>query len=299
MSDEIELEGNKYISSKRASEMTGYTQDYIGQLARGQDIQAQRVGGLWYVSVDSLLDYKNASDSSQPVPPIRQSSPHVDSLISFDGHDYISANRAAKLTGYNQDYVGQLARTGKILSRQIGTRWYVEREAILIHKHEKDTLLAAVQAQSVGFPEKNEPRSMSVQDMSVGDVPFFSYLSEKKPLVPDFVHEINNKVHYETKEDSAHQNFPDTLDQEELPGSTGLKHILVEKIRAIQIPLLVVAVLFGLASVGFLGVRGNNIYATGSGESVNDTAGSEKMLASFGEWLRSRLSLQVSYKKSQ
>ena len=34
MSDEMQIEGKPYISSKRASELSGYAQDYIGQLAR-------------------------------------------------------------------------------------------------------------------------------------------------------------------------------------------------------------------------------------------------------------------------
>ena len=54
MTNEITLEGEEYISSKRASELSGYAQDYIGQLARVAAIDAKRIGGLWYVSLDSL-----------------------------------------------------------------------------------------------------------------------------------------------------------------------------------------------------------------------------------------------------
>ena len=46
MAEEVVLEGREYISSKRASEITQYSQDYIGQLARGGVIDAKRVGGL-------------------------------------------------------------------------------------------------------------------------------------------------------------------------------------------------------------------------------------------------------------
>lgn len=155
MNDELTLSGKRFVSSRRASDETGYTQDYIGQLARGGLIEAQRVGGLWYVTLDSLQMYRDADDRDE-------SRPHADEalavahsvhneFVSFDGKDYISASRAADLTGYHQDYVGQLARSGKVLSRQIGKRWYVERSGILAHKEQKDALLAAVQAQSVGL----------------------------------------------------------------------------------------------------------------------------------------------------
>lgn len=53
--DELEIKGKKYISSKRASEISGYAKDYIGQLARGGKIDATRFGRAWYVSESALL----------------------------------------------------------------------------------------------------------------------------------------------------------------------------------------------------------------------------------------------------
>ncbi len=53
--DELILGGKKYISSKRASEITGYAKDYIGQLARGGKIPATRVGRAWYVDEAALI----------------------------------------------------------------------------------------------------------------------------------------------------------------------------------------------------------------------------------------------------
>ena len=164
MAEEISVAGKTYLSSRRASEISGYTQDYIGQLSRANLVDAERIGGLWYVSIESLNSYKIKAEQYVPEPPKHVPYSDPESLISFDGMDYISASRASKVTGYNQDYVGQLARSGKIMSRQVGNRWYVEREGILAHKREKDALLAAVQKESVGirYPsgpadEMNEP----------------------------------------------------------------------------------------------------------------------------------------------
>ncbi len=163
MSDEIPVGDTIYVSSKRASDISGYAQDYIGQLARSSQIDAKRIGGLWYVDMLSLEGYKSRSPEENKISPSqakesveKERDPEV--LVSFDGKDYISANRASKITGYNQDYVGQLARSGKILSRQVGNRWYVDRDGILAHKNEKDSLLAAVQSQSVGLREQNANR---------------------------------------------------------------------------------------------------------------------------------------------
>jgi len=36
--DFFEIDGKKFISLKRASEVTGYTNDYVGQLCRSEKI---------------------------------------------------------------------------------------------------------------------------------------------------------------------------------------------------------------------------------------------------------------------
>jgi len=198
MSQPLLLNGKEYISSKGAAQTSGYAQDYIGQLARGGLIDAQRVGGLWYVSMDSLLAYKQNADAVKTVPP--QLAPQgydPETVVSFDGKDYISASRASKLTGYHQDYVGQLARKGSILSRLIGNRWYIEREGLLVHKAEKDKLLAAVQAEAVGLrrsdasPMHRHPSIQVAMDdgfsvpVRPNRPPLLTYTSERKDLFPD------------------------------------------------------------------------------------------------------------------
>lgn len=193
MAQEIDLGGTIYISSKHAAEKTGYTQDYIGQLARGGSIEAKRVSGMWYILEESLRAYKEKADLFVPTPPEGfTKSPEAEVAVSFDGKDYISANRAAKITGYNQDYIGQLARSNQILSRQVGKRWYVDRESLVKHKEEKDALLAAVQVESVGLarPEDLQPveeAPLVVDEPVAEEVTHFSYVKEEDaPLVPEF-----------------------------------------------------------------------------------------------------------------
>lgn len=185
MSDELTVEGKNFISSKRASEVSGYAQDYIGQLARKQLIGARRIGGLWYVEVDSLTQYQRKAEEYKPQPPIFRPDLNAapDTVISLEGKDYISAARAAEVTSYHQDYVGQLARSGSVLSRQIGNRWYVDREGIVQHKASKDALLAAVQADSVGF-SKPEPAPVSQQRESDS----LRYFSDTGDLIPAIAH---------------------------------------------------------------------------------------------------------------
>lgn len=189
MSDEIKVGDETYISSKRASEITRYSRDYIGQLARRGLVEARRIGGLWYIMEKSLLAYKREAEAFEPEPPQnpkRREEPET--IVSFDGKEYVSATKASEVTGYHQDYVSQLARNEKIHSRQIGTRWYVDREALLSHKKQKDALLAAVQAESVGI----RPRKVSARDLAqdlIGDAysgagPYMTYTHDEGDLLP-------------------------------------------------------------------------------------------------------------------
>ena len=54
--------------------------------------------------------------------------------LVLDGKKYVSSARAAELVGYTKDYVGQLARAGKIDCQLIGRSWYVSEESIQKHK---------------------------------------------------------------------------------------------------------------------------------------------------------------------
>jgi len=55
--------------------------------------------------------------------------------LYFDGKKFISSNRAAKITGYVNDYIGQLCRDGKLDCRMIGRSWYVSFDSLIAHKN--------------------------------------------------------------------------------------------------------------------------------------------------------------------
>jgi hypothetical protein len=186
MSEEMQIEGKSYISSKRASRESGYAQDYIGQLARKNLIDARRIGGLWYISMESLQGYQKKAEEFKPEPPTRAAMPaDPETLVFFDGKEYVSAARAAEITGYAQDYVGQLSRSGTILSQQVGNRWYVEKQSILKHKSDKDRLLGAVQSESVGLSKPLSSTSKAVEHTGyAGSGPLLTYFSDENDLLP-------------------------------------------------------------------------------------------------------------------
>lgn len=66
--DEMVVAQNKYISSKRAARLSGYAQDYIGQLIRMGKLPATKVGRAWFVDELALLSFVNTSSKTTNSP---------------------------------------------------------------------------------------------------------------------------------------------------------------------------------------------------------------------------------------
>lgn len=64
MNSDLYFDGKKYISSSRAAKISGYVNDYIGQLCRDGKLECRMVGRSWYVSFESLIAHKNANGSA-------------------------------------------------------------------------------------------------------------------------------------------------------------------------------------------------------------------------------------------
>ncbi|MCR4325220.1 MAG: hypothetical protein NUV59_00220 [Patescibacteria group bacterium] len=317
MTDEVVLEGISYISSKRASELSGYAQDYIGQLARRGLIEAQRIGGLWYVSMESLTEYKKSADEYRPQVKRQFSAAPAepDSIVSFDGRDYVSASRAARITSYNQDYIGQLARSGTVLARQIGNRWYVDRESLLAHKKEKDALLAAVQTQSVGIP-RPAAQALSVRPSTSHNGEFFTYTRDDSvdlmPYLPNKTPEgdADGEIGDETIISVPEHNIPIHVDRhlstrkmpplrQNMPVYAAGKR----KSRRSLLPAASVAVaVFTVAivlSLGLYTLKDGATYTMGTPKTIPQslTASASAALNSIGEVLEAILVPELVYKR--
>jgi len=183
MTSEIEVDGKKYVTSKSAAKEVGYTQDYIGQLARAGEILAERSGGLWYVNLESIRAHKaHAKEDIKKHTKEVSRANKSDSVVTFDAKEFISSKRASEITGYSQDYVTQLARSGKVLSRRISNRWYVYKNQLLEHKKHNDALLASVQAEALGLKRTENETEKYISMRSLA--PELTYHSENKDLVP-------------------------------------------------------------------------------------------------------------------
>lgn len=58
MNNELTLEGKKYISASRASKISGYNSDYLGQLCRSGKLDCKFISRVWFVTEESLLEHQ-------------------------------------------------------------------------------------------------------------------------------------------------------------------------------------------------------------------------------------------------
>jgi len=86
--NELLIKGKKYISSKRASELTGYAKDYIGQLVRMGKLPAQRVGRSWYVEEGSLLIHSRSNQTNSNTEKAISTDAFRKSLTLLQGEEY-------------------------------------------------------------------------------------------------------------------------------------------------------------------------------------------------------------------
>lgn len=57
--------------------------------------------------------------------------------LTLQGKTYVSSKRAAEITGYVKDYVGQLCREGLVDAKMVGRSWYVLESSIREHRFGK------------------------------------------------------------------------------------------------------------------------------------------------------------------
>lgn len=109
-----------YVALGALATKYGYAQDHVGWLARTSRVDACQVGNKrqWYVREASLKKYR--ADIASAVAP-----------------GYIPLRLAARQYGYAKDYIGWLARNGKIDAQQnsVGL-WFVREKSIKDYRDE-------------------------------------------------------------------------------------------------------------------------------------------------------------------
>lgn len=97
--------------------------------------------------------------------------------ITIGDKKYVSSKRAATITGYAKDYVGQLCREGRVEARLVGRNWYVLESAIREHRFGSEKEPEDAQASE---------ESQDTQPSPVSDWEKPRYVAETPALVPGF-----------------------------------------------------------------------------------------------------------------
>ena len=141
MKHSINLQGQIFISSKRASEISDYASDYIGQLCREGKLVCQRIGRAWFVTEASLrthmsrvwsddeLRKRAANLVRREVKDARRPEIAVDAVSV----KRITSKQAALMSGYSADYIGQLCRSGKLGAVLVGKTWMIDEKSLYDH----------------------------------------------------------------------------------------------------------------------------------------------------------------------
>jgi hypothetical protein len=75
--------------------------------------------------------------------------------LTLDGKNYLSSKRAAEITGYAKDYIGQLCREGRVEARLVGRNWYILESSLHTHR------FGAAVAEIKSHTEEAKPKAMS------------------------------------------------------------------------------------------------------------------------------------------
>jgi hypothetical protein len=133
-------QGKKYISSKRASKISDYSSDYVGQLCRTKKLDCKMVGHTWFVTEESLrehmasvVSYESLQNRIQNIRKDKKSQFGGKDPKTFNEPERISTKHASLMSGYNTDYLGQLCRSGRLDCRMVGSTWFITKESLRQH----------------------------------------------------------------------------------------------------------------------------------------------------------------------
>ena len=88
----------------------------------------------------------------------------MDELV-IEGKKLISSKRAAELTGYARDYVGQLVRMGRVSGRRVGRAWYVDEEELRFHKN-SESAISSLQKGVIGQIDEESGKIVGADESS-------------------------------------------------------------------------------------------------------------------------------------
>ncbi|MDB5245382.1 MAG: hypothetical protein JWN90_487 [Parcubacteria group bacterium] len=114
---------------------------------------------------------------------------------------YISSKRAAEITGYAKDYVGQLCREGHVDAKMVGRSWYVFEPSIRKHRFGEEAVVEAPIQTDTEVQEEISP----VESETSGWEPSV-YKTESVDMIPELETPVQGT---QTTSEDAHATLTD------------------------------------------------------------------------------------------
>lgn len=144
-----------------------------------------------------------------------------DPLI-FNGRKYISSRRAASISGYTSDYIGQLARSKKISSRMVGRNRFIDEAELLEYVYSTDTNHESLQNEEDKFFESSADNTSA----EVGDVSDSSGLSQLSNLDTDFANSVISPKR-ESQSVRRNKDFSDSIKSKQISFASALVVVIL------------------------------------------------------------------------
>lgn len=117
--------------------------------------------------------------------------------LTIGGKTYISSKRAAEITGYAKDYVGQLCREGQVEARMVGRSWYVLESSIREHRFGKEEVIEESKE------SENKPSYVRSSWTEA------TYEAERAPVIPELTERVSVNVFEMEREELPAQTATD------------------------------------------------------------------------------------------
>jgi hypothetical protein len=96
--------------------------------------------------------------------------------LELDGKTYVSSKRAAEMTGYAKDYIGQMCREGRVEARLVGRNWYILKSGLEKHRFGSDQAAPEPEKAIHGSSRDTEWQSPRYEIESGSDFPLINRL---------------------------------------------------------------------------------------------------------------------------
>lgn len=172
------------VTIERAIQLTGFSRHHLERLIKARVIDAHEKDGVQLLKVSSLEAHSEKRAQKRAQKKEERAAEQEESIVT-DGAKYVSLNRAARLSGYTQEYIQNLTTDGVVHTKFLGERLYIDIESLFAHRraiHAQQAKWYEEQAQAQARTRVKKEEPVVVHRVSIyskDETPLFPVLSSK------------------------------------------------------------------------------------------------------------------------